>query len=55
MRTLHNFLSIVLSIGLFTSCGNDWLDLEPSTQIPTETSIKSLSDIDYSLNVRAVI
>lgn len=50
MRTLHNFLSIVLSIGLFTSCGNDWLDLEPSTQIPTETSIKSLSDIDYSLN-----
>lgn len=27
-----------------------WLDLEPSTQIPTETSIKSLSDIDYSLN-----
>ena len=21
MRTLHNFLSIVLSIGLFTSCG----------------------------------
>ncbi|MEG1563518.1 MAG: RagB/SusD family nutrient uptake outer membrane protein [Bacteroides sp.] len=50
MRTLYTILSMALSIGIFTSCGNDWLDLEPSTQVPTETSIKSLSDIDYSLN-----
>lgn len=33
-----------------TSCGNDWLNLEPSTSIPTDTSIKVLSDIEFTLN-----
>ena len=32
-----------------TSCGNDWLNLEPSTSIPTDTSIKVLSDIEFTL------
>lgn len=32
------------------SCGNDWLDLEPSTAVETEKSIKQLSDIEFSLN-----
>ena len=35
-----------------TSCGNDWLNLEPSTSIPTDTSIKVLSDIEFTLNDR---
>ena len=31
-----------------TSCGNDWLDLAPSTQVDTETSINVLSDIEFT-------
>lgn len=43
---------LVISSMLFatTSCGNDWLDLEPSTSVDTETSIKQLSDIEFTLN-----
>ena len=33
-----------------TSCGNDWLNLEPSTSVETETSINVLSDIEFTLN-----
>lgn len=33
-----------------TSCGNDWLDLEPSTSVDTKTSIKILSDVEFTLN-----
>ena len=33
-----------------TSCGNSWLDLEPSTSVDTETSIKILSDVEFTLN-----
>ena len=40
-------ISILFSI---TSCGNDWLDLEPSTSIDTESSIRSLKDIEFTLN-----
>lgn len=39
--------AVLISI---TSCGNDWLNLEPSTSIPTDTSIKVLSDIEFTLN-----
>lgn len=35
---------------LGTSCGNDWLDLEPSTYMPTDEIINELSDIDLVLN-----
>lgn len=43
---------IYLSFALLTatSCGNDWLDLEPSTSVETETSINVLSDIEFTLN-----
>lgn len=49
MRLLKYLLigSIILAT---TSCGNDWLDLGPSTSIDTETSIKQLSDIEFTLN-----
>lgn len=33
-----------------TSCGNDWLDVEPSTKVPSATAISTLSDVEYSLN-----
>ena len=43
---------LLISSVLFTatSCGNDWLDLEPSTSVDTETSIKILSDVEFTLN-----
>lgn len=43
---------LLISSALFTatSCGNDWLDLEPSTSVDTETSIKILSDVEFTLN-----
>ena len=33
-----------------TSCGDDWLNLEPSTSVETTTSIKILSDVEFTLN-----
>lgn len=33
-----------------TSCGDEWLNLEPSTSVETETSIKILSDVEFTLN-----
>lgn len=32
----------------FSSCGNDWLDLEPSTSV--ETNVKTISDVEFTLN-----
>lgn len=31
-----------------SSCGNDWLDLEPSTDV--ETNVKTISDVEFTLN-----
>jgi len=49
---MNNIKYILLSIMMIavTSCGNDWLNLEPSTSVVSETSIKQLSDIEYTLN-----
>ena len=44
------YIMLGMLVGLTTSCGNDWLDVEPSTKIPTATAIQSLDDVDYSLN-----
>lgn len=43
---------LIISSMLFTtySCGNDWLDLDPSTSVDTETSINILSDVEFTLN-----
>lgn len=32
----------------FSSCGNDWLDLEPSTSV--KTNVKTISDVEFTLN-----
>lgn len=43
-------LYISMALLATTSCGNDWLDLEPSTSVETETSIRRLSDVEFTLN-----
>ena len=32
-----------------TSCGDDWLNLEPSTSVETTTSIKILFRINFTI------
>lgn len=50
MKTIPS-ICIALATGLcLTSCGNDWLDLQPSTEVETESSIRQLSDIEFTLN-----
>lgn len=49
MKTIkYIFLGALIS--LTTSCGNGWLDVEPSTNIPSGSAIQSLEDVDYCLN-----
>lgn len=49
MKTIKYFIAgfILMVTG---SCGNDWLNLDPSTEIDTETSIQKLLDIEFTLN-----
>ena len=46
--------SILYIIGVFmiffTSCNEEWLDLKPTTQVPSQEAIKNLVDADYSVN-----
>lgn len=51
MKKINKYMAIgVVAIASLTSCGNDWLELEPSTSILTETSVNNLQDCYASLN-----
>lgn len=43
----HIMVGVVAVVGL-ASCGNDWLDLEPSTSVPTK--VETTSDVEFTLN-----
>mgnify|MGYP002626419746 CR=1 FL=1 len=49
MKT-YRYLSLIALCAAAASCGNDWLDLEPSTRVPSETSIQLVSEAKYALN-----
>lgn len=49
MKTYRIF-SLIALCAAAVSCGNDWLDLEPSTRVPSETSIQLVSEAKYALN-----
>ena len=49
MKALNYILSGVLTL-FATSCGDGWLDLDSSTEIPSEGSLERLSDFQYALN-----
>lgn len=49
MNTLKNII-LVLSVIFMSSCGNDWLNLEPETKIPTDQTILNLKDARYAMN-----
>lgn len=44
------YIALFALATLFSSCGNDWLDLEPSTSIETEGSLTVLRDFEFVLN-----
>ena len=44
------YILIIVVAGLINGCGNDWLDLDPSTSIKTEGSLNTLSDFEFTLN-----
>ena len=49
MNTLKNIL-LVVSVIFMSSCGNDWLNLEPETKIPTDQTVANLKDARYAMN-----
>jgi len=50
MKKTYIFTAIAAAALMLCSCGNDWLDLEPSTSISTDSSIKAMQDCNASLN-----
>lgn len=49
MKTiLRQILIGALAVAGTSSCGNDWLDLEPSTSI--QTKVGTVSDVEFTLN-----
>lgn len=49
MKALKYIMMGVL-VSLTISCGNDWLDVEPSTEIPSQSALVTLDDADKMLN-----
>ena len=45
---LRHILIGALAVAGMTSCGNDWLDLEPSTSV--QTKVETVSDVEFTLN-----
>lgn len=49
MKRLKYIWTVTLAV-LLCACGNDWLDIEPSTSIDTEGSLTTLRDYEFTLN-----
>lgn len=48
-----NYIKYILfgaTLLLASSCGNDWLNIEPSNKVQTETSLKTLKELNFTLN-----
>ena len=44
------YIALAALLAGMSSCSHDWLDVSPSTSVETETSIKSLNEIEFTLN-----
>ena len=47
---MNKYILIIAATAAMASCGNDWLDLEPSTRVESATSINLVSEAKYALN-----
>lgn len=50
MRNILKTLLLGCLIPLMSSCGNDWLDLSPSKELPTAIAIQNYNDLKTALN-----
>jgi len=48
-KGIKYILGIVLMIGM-SSCGSDWLDLNPTTSVATSDALSTVSDLQIALN-----
>ena len=48
MKKIFQYIMMGAVAAGFSSCGNDWLDLEPSTSV--KTNVKTISDVEFTLN-----
>lgn len=44
------YIILIALVAICSSCGNDWLDLQPSTSIESEGSLTKLRDFEFVLN-----
>lgn len=49
MSKIRNYAAALLLV-ICSSCGNNWLDLEPSTSIPTDNALNNLKEFEFTLN-----
>ncbi|MDR0892166.1 MAG: RagB/SusD family nutrient uptake outer membrane protein, partial [Mediterranea sp.] len=49
MKLIKYIAATALTIAI-ASCGNDWLNLEPSTSTDSSNGLQDLQQVDYSLN-----
>lgn len=49
MKWIKYILVMVVAV-LANGCGNDWLNLQPSTSVETEGSLNVLSDFEFTMN-----
>lgn len=47
---IHQYLALGAMLLTMSSCGNDWLDMEPSTSMPSDKVIQELNDVKFTLN-----
>lgn len=50
MKKIQLITFSLLTAILMGGCGNDWMDLQPSTEIETEGSLTELRDFEFVLN-----
>jgi len=43
------YLLVVIPL-ILISCSKDWVDLKPTTQVPSQEAIKNIFDADYAIN-----
>ena len=49
MRKIYNIIIILSLVFSISSCGNDWLDLQPENQIDSGVAITKLSDAEAAV------
>lgn len=49
MKAIRNIFLALALLGT-VSCGNDWLELDPSTAVNTDEAVKTLKEVEFTMN-----